>query len=93
MLKKYLRSDKMFKPKEEGDRPDLQLVVKRIKDRISVAEPYSPIVVFEEDGMFYEFFARTVKSKTMISDTSLNRVGIFHKDMPDSLISGKLAIH
>jgi len=88
VLKKYLRQERLYK----GEKPDLQLIIKRIKDRISVAEPYSPIVVFrEDDGVLYEFFARTVKSKTMIADKSLNIVGIFHKDMPDSLISSKLS--
>ena len=90
MLEKYLRQERLYK----GEKPDLQLIIKRIKDRISIATPYSPIVVFmDDDGILYEFFARTVKSRTMIKDKSLNMVGLFHNEMHEAAINKMLTIH
>jgi len=88
MLRKYLREERKVTP----DKYNAEAAIRRIKGRISIATPKSPIVVFEENGVLYEFFLNTARSRTMVKDKSLNMIGAFHNEMHEAVINSRLTI-
>ncbi len=95
MLSKYLRQERLYKTRknEAGEEipPCKKAMVARIKDRITVAAPTSPLVVFRDNhGYLYEFFLNTARSRTMVKDKSLDMVGVFHNEMHEAIIHAQL---
>jgi hypothetical protein len=51
-----------------------------IAERISVADPISPISVFIIDGSVKSYFNNTVFTKRLIADGKFEHIGTFHRN-------------